>query len=304
MMQNEAGSLNISSLYTKFNPFVQALALQLCSNSAEAEDAVQEAWVTVFTHGHQLKSTESFYPWLKRIVINSCHQMTRKGTRMVLVEELPENNKMIEESVERKFDKMADRDRLYGILTELPLQIRETVILRYFTGYNSYEQIAAITGVPTGTVRSRLNDSKRKLSVLWKQLDDIDPAAFNSSEYWNDFYQEICPGAYTDHNLLANLYAHLAEDLKIVFTSGKTAVGPKVFQWGMEDDFAHGSSIKSVDHCCSSGHLSVIKVTFSNSREFPQHCPPSSYFTFLRNQGKLSEMRLYHSDKVYDSGFC
>ena len=295
--------LNIKFLYKEFNPFVHALALQLCSNNAEAEDAVQEAWIKVFTHSHQLKQRELFLPWLKRIVINSCHQSTRKRARTLLVDQWPECHKMIEESVEIEFEKIADRDRLHAILAQLPLQVRETVMLRYFTGYNSYEQIAAITGVPVGTVRSRLNDSKKKLSKLWKQPDDLDREAYSKSNYWDAFYQEVFPGAYTDRNVLSNLYSHIADDLKIVFTSGKKAFGYKVFQAGIEDDLEHGSSVKMVEDCSSVGDLTVLKLIFSNSEEFPLHCPANSYVTFLREKNKLSEMRLYHSERTVLSDF-
>ncbi|MGF7036774.1 RNA polymerase sigma factor [Mucilaginibacter lappiensis] len=303
-VQHEEAHLNINILFQKFNPFVQSLALKLCDNTAEAEDAVQDAWITVFTHSHQLRHADSFLPWLKRIVINSCHQLTRKGKRTVFVEELPDSDKMIEDSVELKFEKNGDRDALYGILTELPLQLRETVILRYLTGYNSYDQIAAITGVPVGTVRSRLSDSKKKLSKLWKRSDDLDSSAFELNQYWNSYYQEICPSAYTDKNLLADLYSHVARDLKLVFTSGKTAVGRGVFEWGIEDDLEHGSSIKTVDVCSTSGDLTVLKVTFSNSQDFPDHCPPNSFMTFLRKENELSEIRLYHAEREVKSEFC
>jgi RNA polymerase sigma factor (sigma-70 family) len=300
----EKTPLNIDILFQKFNPFVKALALNLCGNTAEAEDAVQDAWITVFTHSHQLRQVDSFLPWLKRIVINSCHQLTRKGKRTVFVEELPENDKMIEDSVELKFEKNAERDTLYGILAVLPLHLRETVMLRYLTGYNSYDQIAEITGVPLGTVRSRLSDSKKKLSKLWNRSDDFDSSAFEQNQYWNSYYSEICPGAYHDKNLLANLYDHLAADLKLVFTSGKKAVGSGVFKLGMEDDFAHGSSIKTVDFCSTSGDLSVLKVTFSNDPDFPTHCPSNSYMTFLRNKNELSQVRLYHAERETASEFC
>ncbi|MET3501290.1 RNA polymerase sigma-70 factor (ECF subfamily) [Mucilaginibacter rubeus] len=303
-VQYEKAQLNINLLFQKFNPFVQALALKLCHNTAEAEDAVQDAWVTVFTNSHQLRNADSFLPWLKRIVINSCHQLTRKGKRMVFVEELPDSDKMVENSVELKFEKNGDRDALYGILTELPLHLRETVMLRYLTGYNSYDQIAAITGVPVGTVRSRLSDSKKKLSKLWSRCHDLDATAFQRDQYWNSYYQEICPGAYTDPNLLADLYAHIAEDLKLVFTNGKTATGRSVFEWGIEDDLAHGSSIKSVDFCSTSGDLTVLKVSFSNSPDHPDHCPPNAYMTFLRKKNALSEMRLYHAERKIGSEFC
>jgi RNA polymerase sigma-70 factor (ECF subfamily) len=304
ILQHDENHLNIDFLFHRFNPYVQAIALHICGNTAAAEDAVQDAWVTVFTHGHQLRQIDAFLPWLKRIVINSCHQLNRKEKRIILVDELPDTDKMLEESVESKFDQLAKRDALHGILAELPLHLRETVILRYLTGYNSYDQIAAITGVPVGTVRSRLSDCKKKLSKLWKQSNDICSSAFETDQYWNAFYQEVCPGAYSDGNLLADLYAHLANDMKLIFTSGNTATGRSVFEQGMQDDMEHGSCIKSVDSCCTSGDLTVLKVSFLNSDEFPQHCPQNSYLTFRRKENALAEMRLYHSQRLVNSEYC
>lgn len=303
-VRRELSPLNINLLFKKFNPFVQALALQICGNTAEAEDAVQDAWVTVFTHGHQLKQADSFLPWLKRIVINSCHQLTRKGKGTVLVGELPESNKMIADSVESKFELNARRDTLHAVLAELPVHLRETVMLRYLTGYNSYDQIAAITGVPVGTVRSRLSDSKKKLSKLWQSADDVDHSVFAKDQYWNNYYEKICPGAYKDQNLLSDLYTHIADDLKIIFTSGKTVTGRRMFELGIEDDLEHGSFIRSVDQCSTSGNLTILKVTFANSADFPLHCPSNSYLTFLRKEDQLSEMKMYHSARQAISDFC
>ncbi len=140
--------------------------------------------------------------------------------------------------------------------------------------------------------------------MLWKRFGDVDSSAFKRNQYWNSYYQEICPAAYTDKNLLADLYAHVAVDLKLIFTSGKTAVGRSIFKWGIEDDLEYGSSIKTVDVCSTSGDLTVLKVSFSNSPDFPDHCPPSSYMTFLRRENELAEIRLYHAERAVNSDFC
>jgi hypothetical protein len=71
----------------------------------------------------------------------------------------------------------------------------------------------------------------------------------------------------------------------------------------MEDDFEHGSSIKAVDVCSTSGDLTVLQVSFNNSPEFPDHCPPNSYMTFLRKKNELSEIRLYHAEREVNSEF-
>jgi RNA polymerase sigma factor (sigma-70 family) len=300
----DLGQLNINLLFEQFNPYVKMIALHICGNTAAAEDAVQEAWVTAFTHLHQLRHAEAFLPWLKRIVINSCYQLLRKEKRTLLVTELPKSDKMVEDSVEMKFEKIAERDTLHAVLSELPLHLRETVILRYLSGYNSYDKIAAITGAPIGTVRSRLNDSKKKLSKLWKERSDANSSVFEAAKYWDEFYQTVCPGVYTDTNLKSALTRHLAPDMKMVFTSGKTAIGRGIFEQGLRDDLEHGSRITAVDNCCTSGDLTVLKVSFTNSEAFPEHCPANSYLTLLRKDAALTEMRLYHAERAVNSEFC
>ena len=70
---------NFNELFYRYNAHVRAIALKICGNTAAAEDAVQDAWITAYTNIHQLRSSNAFMPWLKRIVINSCYQLLRNG---------------------------------------------------------------------------------------------------------------------------------------------------------------------------------------------------------------------------------
>src|SRR5262249_53795488 len=67
-------------------------------------------------------------------------------------------------SVEEELDQLALRSWIWAAIEGLSESLQLPLILRYFSGASSYEEIAAICGVPLGTVRSRLNQAKRKLA--------------------------------------------------------------------------------------------------------------------------------------------
>ena len=291
---------DFNELFYRYNAHVRAIALNICGNTAAAEDAVQDAWIAAYTNIHQLRSSKAFLPWLKQIVTNSCYQLLRSDRRLLLTESIPVSDKLVQESIDNKFEQVAERDKLYTVLSTLSLPLRQTVMLRYLSGYTSYADIADITGVPIGTVRSRLNDSKKKLAGLLNQPFDPGPHEFRSSLYWNDFYQEVCPGSYQHPNLLSDFFKHIDEGLDIVFTSGKTVVGKKIFEDSVYDDLEHGSRLAGVESCITSGDLTLLKVSFENSSEHPNHCPPNSYLTFLRKKDKLTRMRMYHAERQLD----
>lgn len=301
--ESKSEKANFNELFYRYNAQVRTIALKICGNTAAAEDAVQDAWIAAYTNIHQLRSSDAFLPWLKRIVTNSCYQLLRNDRNILLTESIPVSDKLIQDSIESKFEQVAERDKLYTVLSSLPLHLRQTVMLRYLSGYTSYVDIAAITGVPIGTVRSRLSDSKKKLASLLNQQFDPGSNEFKSSQYWNDFYRETCPGIYQHPNLLSDFINHICNDLNIVFTSGKTVVGKSIFEASVYDDMEHGSRLATVESCITSGDLTLLKVSFENSAEHPSHCPPNSYLTFLREKGKMTRMRLYHAAREVVSSF-
>jgi RNA polymerase sigma factor (sigma-70 family) len=294
-------------LFSRYRAPIYHLALSICGNTPLTEDAVQEAFIIAFINIQQLRDPKLFAPWLKRIVTNCCYQLLRKENRYFSYEHLPEKFHLIENSIEDKLNNLANRDALYTALSGIPEKHRFTLMLRYLSNYNSYKEIAEITGVPIGTVRSRLSEGRKQLSARWNNQDDTDHKEFANNGYWNDFYNDIFPQIYTDESYLPKMLSHIEPDMKLIFTSGKIVHGRKVFEESFYDDFAHGSRVSCVNSCISSGNLSVLNLSFENSSEHPHHCPANSFLTVLRSKGKASTIRLFHAmreDMPVQSQFC
>lgn len=141
-----------------------AVALAVLGRPAEAEDAVQDAMLVALSRIGDLRDARAVGPWLKAIVRNCCRMQLRIRTPTPVrdVPELPlfADRNDPAELLERR----AAGDWVWHALERLSPTLRIVTVLRYFTDATTYEQIAAVCGIPVGTVRSRLSKARAKLS--------------------------------------------------------------------------------------------------------------------------------------------
>lgn len=128
--------------------------LYLDSETA-AVDAVDEAVYRGLRACKKLREPDYFTTWLTRILINVCRGELRRRKREIAVEELPET------AVEQ-FDALPLREAV----RRLPRELRDVVVLRYFTGLTLAETAQALH-IPPGTVSTR---QRRALSLLRLEL--------------------------------------------------------------------------------------------------------------------------------------
>ena len=134
----------------------RAAVLTLGSESA-AVDAVDETLYKGFRAYKKLRQPEFFDTWLTRILINVCNTELRRRKRELSVSELPD-------TAQEQFDALP----LKEAIRRLPKELREVIILRYFTGL-SLEETARALDIPRGTVSSR---QKKALGLLRLDLTD------------------------------------------------------------------------------------------------------------------------------------
>ena len=129
----------------------RAALLTLGSESA-AVDAVDEAVYKGYLSYRKLREPQYLETWLVRILINVCRDELRRRKRELAVEELPE-------TAGEAFDALP----LKEAIRRLPAQLRDVIVLRYFTGL-TLEETASALELPRGTVSTR----QRKALALLK----------------------------------------------------------------------------------------------------------------------------------------
>jgi RNA polymerase sigma-70 factor, ECF subfamily len=148
------------------------LARGLVRNETDAEDVVQDAYVRAFRYLHTLREGES-RPWLLAIVRNACYDRLRRGR--AANESADEDIDCYETdtpSPETILLRKRDAEALHDALERLPSDLREVLILREWERM-PYKDIAEITGVPSGTVMSRLWRARQQLQQLFGSRPQI-----------------------------------------------------------------------------------------------------------------------------------
>jgi RNA polymerase sigma-70 factor (ECF subfamily) len=151
---------------TEAAPALYQTALALLGDAAEAEDAVQEAFLRGFRALQGFRGDADLRTWLYRITVNLCRDAgRRKSARQRLLLRLagrgpeePDPGPAPDEAVEQA----AEGRELRRLLAALDARHREPVVLKHVAG-RSVNEIAAALKIPEGTVKRRLHEAYRKL---------------------------------------------------------------------------------------------------------------------------------------------
>jgi len=140
------------------------LARWLTRNDQDAEDVVQEAYMRAWKFFGSFHGGES-RPWLLTIVRRTCYTWLQHNRSYAGVTEFDDERHSVasaEANPETLLLHRVDAQELRRALEALPIEFREVIILRELEDC-SYKEIAAITGVPLGTVMSRLARARQRL---------------------------------------------------------------------------------------------------------------------------------------------
>ena len=152
-----------SQIYKLYASKLFSICLKYSRNYAEAEDNLQDAYVTIFKKIDQFKSKGSFEGWLKRITINTALQRYRS----VGVFDIVNEDQIEDVSVEVDEDAIS-LDFLLQIIQELPDRYR-LVFNLYALDDFSHKEIAKMLDISVGTSKSNL---ARGRLILKNKIED------------------------------------------------------------------------------------------------------------------------------------
>ncbi len=144
-------------LYKRYARVLFSICLKYSPNYADAEDTLQDAFMTIFDKIPQYKAKGSFEGWLKRVTINTALQRYRKPSMLEIVS----NEDIKEVTVDIDEDDLS-LDFLLSIIQQLPDRYRLVFNLYVLDGY-SHKEIGRLLSISDGTSKSNLARARQIL---------------------------------------------------------------------------------------------------------------------------------------------
>jgi RNA polymerase sigma-70 factor (ECF subfamily) len=175
-----------TELVRRHSSHVERLIAHLAPEWEDRADLLQEVWIRVFRNLPKLQEPQKFRTWLSRIVTNLFYDELRKRKRRqpalsldapycvdgdALDWELADDQPSPDEQLStREF-----YQELHSAIARLPESFRTTIVLREIEGL-AYEEIAELTGVSLGTVKSRIARARQRLQTdLMPYVSEVTP---------------------------------------------------------------------------------------------------------------------------------
>jgi RNA polymerase sigma-70 factor (ECF subfamily) len=148
------------TIYKMYARSMYNVSLRITGRVADAEDALQEAFISAFRNLDSYRADATFGAWLKRIVVNKSINILKRRR----LEWMPEDDAwdVPEEDVAAPYREELTVERVKKAIDELPDGYRAVLSLYLLEGYD-HEEIAGIMGISESTSKSQLNRAKGKL---------------------------------------------------------------------------------------------------------------------------------------------
>ena len=157
-------------LYKQYSKAMYNIASRILNNKMDAEDILQESFITAFNRLGELKNRDAFGSWLKRIVINKCiSQQRRKKIDFEEIDDYKlENGPVQEESLPD-----IDPALVHHAIRELPEKGRAVLVLRALEGYR-HKEISELLNISVSTSKTQYSRALALLNRKLKSKLDVD----------------------------------------------------------------------------------------------------------------------------------
>jgi RNA polymerase sigma-70 factor (ECF subfamily) len=161
-------SETITALVAEYSATLYRVAYSVMRNAAEAEDAVQEAFLRVLKHRDKLDDIRDHRVWLIRITWNVVLDKKRRSKTRPENDDIADYARVLPSGERRADDSMVssqEHNRILSLIDRLPAKERQALLLSAMEELSTV-QIAAILGTTESSIRSRIFRARRELSAL------------------------------------------------------------------------------------------------------------------------------------------
>ncbi len=166
-MDREAAEISFRKTVDTYGDMVYRLAVLYLKNRADAEDQVQETFLTLLRKQPQFQSSEHLRAWLMTVTANGCkNQLRSPWKRLTAVRE--DISHFTDSNCQSDAD---DRLDVVQAVLRLPVKYRSVIYLYYYEGYSTH-QTAKILSRSEGAVRTQLRRGRELLRSMLEGFDD------------------------------------------------------------------------------------------------------------------------------------
>ena len=163
---------SFDQIYEKYYVPLFRSAYLICGNREDAEDVLQDTFVTCWLCIGQLRKEESFRYWIFRIMTQAARKRAKERSRQLPDEDIVNRIDQIAVSSSMEaadeYERTSDKTVLEAALSALDQASREVIVLYYYEEM-SVREVAKTLGLLEGTVKSRLYFARRKMKKILQE---------------------------------------------------------------------------------------------------------------------------------------
>ena len=158
----EKNAIAQKNLYEKFVRKMMGVCLRYCDSTEEAEDVVQNGFISVFDNIESFKGTGSLEGWVRKIMVNTALTNIRKNKKLKQNIELDSVEFMIPSN---SYSESLEAKDLLKIIQTLPIGFKTVFNLYAIEGY-SHKEIGEMQNISEGTSKSQYSRAKAHLQKI------------------------------------------------------------------------------------------------------------------------------------------
>lgn len=164
----QGNALSYKELYAQYSKAMFNTSLRIVNNTTDAEDIVQESFISAFKNIAEFNYQSTFGAWLKKIIVNrSINHLRNKKMKLIDINDVNINDFEIEELTDES-DIYFKIEEIKKAVSMLPDGYRTIFTLCAFEGYD-YEEVSEILNITESTVRSQYHRAKKQLLNIIKE---------------------------------------------------------------------------------------------------------------------------------------